>query len=316
MARPPDSDPLKEAMWRPMSVDKATLHRDAIGAAVAEAGRSPRRSIRTRRRFSTIAVIAALLALPAGVAVAADEALPGDALYPVKRVTETVRSWIDRDIVAEHRVEELEASLASDVAPERVAELVDRAVAEVDRLDPDHPLQERLSELAGDDRRQIHDRTTSTTTPPVDRPDPTAPVDAPTTTTPTTTTTIVTDRPTTTIVDRVATTTTVADDRPTVRVGGVVLAGPTCPVERIPPDPACEDQPVPGAVMLVTDEQGDDVTSVESDTDGRFRLRLEPGRYVLVPQPYDGLLGTAPAQEFVVEAEEIELLVAYDTGIR
>lgn len=94
------------------------------------------------------------------------------------------------------------------------------------------------------------------------------------------------------------------------------MAGPTCPTERQPPDPDCADQPVAGAVLIVTDLDGTEQSRVASEADGRFGLRLAPGPYRLVPQPYDGLLGTAPPQEFTVGSDPVELYVAYDTGIR
>ena len=94
------------------------------------------------------------------------------------------------------------------------------------------------------------------------------------------------------------------------------MAGPTCPAERHPPDPDCADRPVDGAVLVVTDLEGEEVARVISDADGRFGIRLEPGAYRLVPQPYDGLLGTAPPREFTVESDPVELYVGYDTGIR
>ena len=322
MARIPDSNELKETMWQPITDDRRVLHQEQIAAAVAEAQAAPARPMKMRRRFSVIAVTAALLALPAGVAFAAEDSLPGDVLYPVKRVTETVRSWLDSDIVAQHRVEELEGLLAVDASPDRIADQIVRASDEVDRLSPGHQLRDRFS-AAHSDVRDDHTGggfvdAATTTTVPGDRPTTTVEVDTTvpdtTTTVPDgTTTTTPTDRTTTTVVD---VTTTTVGDRKTTRVFGRVLAGPTCPVERFPPDPDCADQPVAGALLVVARPGGEEVRLVESDAEGRFALRLEPGVYVLQPQPYDGLLGNAPPQEFVVELEPVELMVGYDTGIR
>ena len=109
------------------------------------------------------------------------------------------------------------------------------------------------------------------------------------------------------------------DSLPTTNpVRGVAVAGPTCPVERIPPNPSCADRPVSGAVMVVRRPDGTEVARTSTDAAGRFQLDLEPGRYVLEPQSVDGLLGTAVAEEVVVVLGELtpELTVAYDTGIR
>lgn len=101
-------------------------------------------------------------------------------------------------------------------------------------------------------------------------------------------------------------------------VRGVVLAGPTCPVVTDPPDPSCADRPVEGAVLVVTTPDGEEVGRATSDADGAFELALAPGTYRLVPQPVEGLMGTAEEVEFTVlaDAPAVELTVAYDTGIR
>lgn len=101
-------------------------------------------------------------------------------------------------------------------------------------------------------------------------------------------------------------------------VSGTVVAGPTCPVVTDPPDPACADRPVEGAVLVVTTLDGAEVARTTSDADGRFSLILAPGAYRLVPQPVEGLMGTAEPIGFAVEfgTPVLELGVGYDTGIR
>jgi hypothetical protein len=123
------------------------------------------------------------------------------------------------------------------------------------------------------------------------------------------------------LLSAVAVTAVVAGCTPAVEtqtVGGVVVSGPTCPVVADPPDPACEDRPVAGARIVVLDADGDEVATAVSGEDGAFSVELEPGRYELVAQPVDGLLGTAPAVSVIVadgtDAEPITLV--YDTGIR
>ena len=101
-------------------------------------------------------------------------------------------------------------------------------------------------------------------------------------------------------------------------VHGTVSAGPVCPVERNPPDPSCADRPVAGAILVVLDAVGGEVRRVTSDAEGRFQVELAPGAYRLVPQPREGLLGTAGPVSFEVQAGESQapLAVSYDTGIR
>ncbi len=99
-------------------------------------------------------------------------------------------------------------------------------------------------------------------------------------------------------------------------VRGTVLAGPTCPVEHIPPDPGCADRPVKGAEIIFRDATGAVVADVFSDASGAFSLSLPPGTYTMEPQRVGGLLGTAPEQTIVVGTGGLDLTIHYDTGIR
>ncbi|MDP9271777.1 MAG: carboxypeptidase-like regulatory domain-containing protein [Chloroflexota bacterium] len=101
-------------------------------------------------------------------------------------------------------------------------------------------------------------------------------------------------------------------------VSGRVTAGPICPVEQQPPDPACAARPVAGAVLLVQDAAGREVARATSAANGSFSVTLEPGAYRLVPQPKEGLMGTPAAMEFRVDVgvPTARLQVTYDTGIR
>jgi hypothetical protein len=333
-------DRLRHVFWRPVSGDARRLHQAAIDEAVRHHV-PPEGMVHTRRRLVAMLLVATLGLLPVGMAVAAESSLPGDPLYPIKRATEAVRSLVDSDITAEHRVAELEELVIRDAAADEIAAQVDRAQAAVDGLQHDNPLRPRFSDVlaAVDDparRQELREETIAGEDTVTDRPTTTVAV---ATTSPiasvidgvtgtslgvvppgtigetTDTVPVVTvpPDPTSTTL-RETTTTTVTDTAR--RVAGYVHAGPTCPVETSPPDPDCEDLAVAGAVLIVRTKEGEEVTRVESADDGRFRLRLVPGAYVLEPQPVDGLLGTAPPQEFVVGSEPIELDVAYDTGIR
>lgn len=101
-------------------------------------------------------------------------------------------------------------------------------------------------------------------------------------------------------------------------VRGTVSAGPTCPVVTDPPDPACADRPVGGAVLVIADQAGIEVARVESNVDGTFGVDLAAGAYRLTAQPVEGLMGTPAPIDFDVEAGQatLELQVSYDTGIR
>lgn len=95
-------------------------------------------------------------------------------------------------------------------------------------------------------------------------------------------------------------------------ISGRVLAGPTCPVQRI--DSPCPDRPVAMA-LAVTDERGGVVARVTSDADGRFHLALAPGSYVIRS---DGsrLPLLRPTPFVVVTGRVTELDLRADSGIR
>lgn len=104
---------------------------------------------------------------------------------------------------------------------------------------------------------------------------------------------------------------------PTAMLRGVALAGPTCPVVRDPPDPACDDRPVAGAQIVVRDAAGIEVARVTTGEDGRFAMALPPGRYVVAPQAVEGLMGTAATIAVeLTEGQNAQITISYDTGIR
>lgn len=94
-------------------------------------------------------------------------------------------------------------------------------------------------------------------------------------------------------------------------------AGPTCPVEQIPPDPSCAPKPVVGAVVVVRDSAGAEVARATLDEHGTAFVELPAGGYVVEPQPAEGLMGTpGPVGATVVDGVGSPVPLAYDTGIR
>jgi hypothetical protein len=94
-------------------------------------------------------------------------------------------------------------------------------------------------------------------------------------------------------------------------------AGPTCPVERVPPDPACQSRPVAGATILILDGSGNTVAKVRTDDQGDAFAPVGEGNYVVQPQPVDGLMGGAEQVPITVAGDAPAMVtVVYDTGIR
>ena len=97
----------------------------------------------------------------------------------------------------------------------------------------------------------------------------------------------------------------------------IASAGPVCPVETNPPDPNCAPRPVANAAIVVAEPDGDDVADGQTGADGQLTLTLPVGDYVVTAAPVEGLMGSpAPALVTVVADVEIEVALAYDTGIR
>ncbi len=94
-------------------------------------------------------------------------------------------------------------------------------------------------------------------------------------------------------------------------------AGPVCPVERDPPDPACAPRPVVNVDVFIYDAALNEVGRVTTDATGRAALELPPGAYVVAPSMVPDLMGQAEAQAFAaVGGDSVGLVFSYDTGIR
>jgi len=100
-------------------------------------------------------------------------------------------------------------------------------------------------------------------------------------------------------------------------IEGVALAGPTCPVERNPPEPGCEDRPISTSLVAV-DVDTERSVSFRPEPDGTFRIPLVAGTYV-IRQPDDAATPpTCPQTEPIVVRPHAftQVTVRCDTGIR
>jgi hypothetical protein len=95
------------------------------------------------------------------------------------------------------------------------------------------------------------------------------------------------------------------------------VAGPTCPVERFPPDPACAPKRVPNVSVEIVDDQGNPQGMVVLDGTGQQSVSLEPGTYTVTAQGATGFMSGPEPQRVVVEPGRItDVTLTYDTGIR
>ena len=99
-------------------------------------------------------------------------------------------------------------------------------------------------------------------------------------------------------------------------VSGHVTLGPTCPVERIPPDPNCAPRPYQASLVVKT-AGGTDVATVMADASGSYAVSLSPGSYAIGPASGAPKLPRGETKTFVVQAGQVTTVdLSYDSGIR
>jgi hypothetical protein len=99
-------------------------------------------------------------------------------------------------------------------------------------------------------------------------------------------------------------------------IRGTVTEGPMCPVQRIPPDPACADRPLQTLVTIF--RASDPVHAIaltQSDSKGAFQVTLSPGDYV-VGAGQSNLPRCAQTPATVGAAGYTQIAISCDTGIR
>ncbi len=96
-------------------------------------------------------------------------------------------------------------------------------------------------------------------------------------------------------------------------IEGLALLGPQCPVETLE-DP-CPDLPHQARIDVLTAE-GAFVTRVQSGDDGRFRVGVHPGSYILDPESGNPFPIAGEIDVEVKEGVFTQVTVNFDTGIR
>ena len=103
---------------------------------------------------------------------------------------------------------------------------------------------------------------------------------------------------------------------PTPRGSGIegqVFIGPMCPV--VQQNQECPDQPYQ-ATLTIQSRTGVQIMQFQTDEEGRFKVPLAPGEYILHPESSNGI-PFAGDQTFLVETGRYTLLnINYDSGIR
>ncbi len=99
-------------------------------------------------------------------------------------------------------------------------------------------------------------------------------------------------------------------------VQGLVTLGPRCPAQEEGQD--CPDRPYSTRLVVRHSESGDTVATISSGEDGRFRLSLDPGDYILIPESAQ-LVHEPRAQPLpftVRPGEYTQVEMRFDSGAR
>jgi hypothetical protein len=102
-------------------------------------------------------------------------------------------------------------------------------------------------------------------------------------------------------------------------IRGRVVASPTCPVERLPPDPRCAPRGLAAVVRVYRLRDHHTVARLHTNRNGWFRVRLGRGRYAARARPAAG--GPFPRCSKAVAASVrssryTRVTIDCDTGIR
>ncbi len=111
------------------------------------------------------------------------------------------------------------------------------------------------------------------------------------------------------------------DDPPPSRaqrsgVEGVVLSGPNCPV--VQEGSPCPDTPAEAEIQVTDPSTQEVIFITQSGADGRFRIGLPPGEFVLLALPLSSRLAPSgkPVPVTVVADRFLTVTLYIDTGMR
>jgi hypothetical protein len=99
---------------------------------------------------------------------------------------------------------------------------------------------------------------------------------------------------------------------------GTVLLGPTCPVQRNPPDPACADRPFAVNLVLTNADGSRVIKEFSSNADGNFNLSVPAGTYAIRQAASTSMLPRCAnvGPILVTAGGRVAANVSCDTGIR
>lgn len=100
-------------------------------------------------------------------------------------------------------------------------------------------------------------------------------------------------------------------------IRGTALLGPTCPVERIPPDPACAPKLYQTKLVATTPDGARVIKEFSSDAKGTFSVDLLPGDYAIRSAVAANVWPYCSSETITVKANAYASATVHcDTGIR
>jgi hypothetical protein len=101
----------------------------------------------------------------------------------------------------------------------------------------------------------------------------------------------------------------------TSRINGYIHTGPTCPVQRVPPDPNCADRPYADAVIVATNSAGKQYKG-QSDAAGNFSVAVPAGTYTVKVISTNTFPRCEEKAATATANNMLSLDISCDTGIR
>ena len=95
-----------------------------------------------------------------------------------------------------------------------------------------------------------------------------------------------------------------------------VTLAPTCPVERIPPDPQCAPKPYVSAITVLHPDSTQVIATGETNNNGDSTFMLAPGMYEVEVAGGTTYPRCSPVTTNVVTGTSTAISIVCDTGIR
>ena len=100
-------------------------------------------------------------------------------------------------------------------------------------------------------------------------------------------------------------------------IRGSVTLGPTCPVEKNPPDPQCADKPYSASLVVTTADGSRAIKNFQSTASGTFSVDLPAGQYTIESSPGNILPRCSSNGIVIVKSNTYtQANISCDTGIR